>query len=201
MTHPYAFQRLPYNKKKEEIFLSRKILQDTLEVDVFGFKAPSYGFSPDMPEMLQNEGYLYDSSLWPSTMILPMKFVSGNMGNYGSFLHLFRPNKPFRLREKLWEIPLSCTPLLRLPLHSSYLLALGNVYSKILRPALHFLPFLCYSFHLVDFVEVRDPHLKKLRGYHLNLKEKQKRLEIILDTIMNDYTIVKGIDYLRESNE
>lgn len=201
MTHPYNFHRLTYTEKKSEALSSKAILETKLETEVLGFKSPSYHFDETMPEILKTTGYLYDSSIWPSSMIIPMKIISGKRQNYGRWNHVFFPNRPFKHTHNLWEIPVNCSPFLRLPLHSSFIMALGRFYRYILLSSLKHLPFLCYSFHLIDFVEVKETKLQSLRGYHLTWPEKKQRLQAVLDTIQNGYTIVTGQDYLREKKE
>ncbi len=198
MTHPFHFHRFSQQQKKREIKESKDLLEDTFNTRVVGFKAPSYYFDPSLIKHLEAAGYLYDSSLWPSSLILPMKLLSGSFHNYGRGSNLFQPNHPFKLTDNLWEIPVSCSPFFRLPLHSSFLLAGGDIYRKIIQRAFNRLPFLCYSFHLIDFVKVKEKKLKKLRGYHLPWKEKRRMLETILETIQNVYTIVSIKEYIRE---
>jgi hypothetical protein len=110
-----------------------------------GFRGPGFSFSETTLEVLERRGYLYDASTLP-TYLGPLArcyyfFNSSLSGEdlkhrgslFGSFRDGFRPLKPYRWRGKdgLLEIPVTTMPILRLPVHLSYLLYLST-FSRIL---------------------------------------------------------------------
>src|SRR5262245_10259708 len=52
--------------KREEIVTARKVIEDTLGVPCVGFRAPGYSIDFPSLEILRDNGYLYDSSIFPN---------------------------------------------------------------------------------------------------------------------------------------
>src|SRR5262249_49643571 len=65
--------RLHPAEKREEIFNSRRQIEDTLSVPVGGFRAPAFDFDHDCLQLLDGAGYRYDSSV----------FSRGDNGGHG----------------------------------------------------------------------------------------------------------------------
>ncbi len=87
---------------RDELQLTRDILQSQCGEKIVGFRAPRWSLTSTMPwafEILRDEGYLYDSSM------TPLPFVGNPTG----------PRTPHRIDTKggpLWEIPPMVTPSL-----------------------------------------------------------------------------------------
>jgi peptidoglycan/xylan/chitin deacetylase (PgdA/CDA1 family) len=64
--HPYGFLSLPKPKMRTEITDAHRTLERISEKPPCGFRAPGYGANPRLLALLQELGYLYDSSLLPS---------------------------------------------------------------------------------------------------------------------------------------
>lgn len=79
---------------------SRKILEETFNVKVSGFRMPR--MTPVSETELRDAGYTYDSSINPT-------FLPGRYNN-------LRAPRTFFRREGLWRLPASVTPLARIPL-------------------------------------------------------------------------------------
>lgn len=106
-----------------------------------GFRGPGFSFSREVLELLARRGYKYDASTFP-TFIGPLARMYYFMVSrlkpteleqrkalFGSFAEVFRRNKPYvwQLAEgSLIEIPVTTMPLLRLPIHLSYVLYLAT---------------------------------------------------------------------------
>lgn len=105
-----------------------------------GFRGPGFSFSETTLEVLEQRGYLYDASTFP-TFLGPLArcyyFLHARLGAehredrnllFGSFWEGLRPLKPYYWGEKdgLLEIPVTTTPLFRVPFHLSYILYLGS---------------------------------------------------------------------------
>ena len=96
-SHSYQHTRLDETRKelcKEDIRISKNILENITGVPVYGFRAPSWSAkrSDDwLWEHLAALGFQYDSSLFP---------IRTHM--YGSFKN---PHQPFRICPELVEIP------------------------------------------------------------------------------------------------
>lgn len=106
-----------------------------------GFRGPGYSLSPDVLRALMDRGYAYDCSTLP-TVIGPLArryyFRSAKLSaaQRAERAHLFgdardglQPLKPYRWvagPQSLVEIPVTTMPLLRVPIHLSYVLYLAG---------------------------------------------------------------------------
>ncbi len=114
-----------------------------------GFRGPGYSLSPTLLEMLAERGYRYDASTLP-TWIGPLArayyFRSAQLSAeqraerqalYGSAAEGRRPVHPYRWQTAtggdLLELPVTTMPLLRVPMHVSYLLQLHQVSPRLAR--------------------------------------------------------------------
>ncbi len=141
--HIVGFSALPETEIRREIESTQNIIQERLGVRAEGFRAPGYDVNVRVWEILAELNFLYDASLlptpWSSLMKIFVKLFFKKGGEktaqFGSsrFRHL--PVFPFRLNEirelnfplknTLWEIPVSVSPGLRLPVQVSYAQLLG----------------------------------------------------------------------------
>ncbi len=106
-----------------------------------GFRGPGFSLSRTTLQVLVRRGYLYDASTFP-TFIGPLArayyFMTAKLspqerhqreGLFGSFRDGLRPRKPYRWRldaAELIEIPVTTMPVLKVPIHVSYLLYLNG---------------------------------------------------------------------------
>ena len=104
-----------------------------------GFRGPGFSFSPTLLRVLAESGYEYDASTFP-TFIGPVArmyyFLAASLNReqkskrkllFGSWSEMFRPLRPYwwKLPEhRMLEIPVTTMPLVRAPIHLSYLLYL-----------------------------------------------------------------------------
>jgi peptidoglycan/xylan/chitin deacetylase (PgdA/CDA1 family) len=68
-THPYDFRRLSREGKGTEIARTEDAISDALGERPVGFRAPSGDVDRETHEILEERGYLYDSSLTPSLLM------------------------------------------------------------------------------------------------------------------------------------
>ncbi|MBP2335415.1 hypothetical protein JOF41_001593 [Saccharothrix coeruleofusca] len=109
-----------------------------------GFRGPGYSVTRDLLEVLAERGYRYDASTLP-TWIGPLARAYHNRtappgaerdGLFGGFSRVLAPNAPYRWRTaagELVELPVTTMPLLRVPIHGSYLLQLHQVSPRLAR--------------------------------------------------------------------
>ena len=111
-----------------------------------GFRGPGFSLSHATLRVLARRGYKYDASTFP-TFLGPLArayyFMTAKLseeerqkrkGLFGKFRDGFQPLKPYRWQvddRTLVEIPVTTLPLLKVPMHVSYLLYL-SVYSRAL---------------------------------------------------------------------
>jgi peptidoglycan-N-acetylglucosamine deacetylase len=107
-----------------------------------GFRGPGYSMTPAMLHVLSRKGYKYDASTLPS-LIAPLarayyfattRFTAEQRRQRkvlgGTFRDGLRPINPYRWQTNegtLIEIPVTTTPILKLPFHVSYLMGLSII--------------------------------------------------------------------------
>jgi hypothetical protein len=111
-----------------------------------GFRGPGYSFSPTLLSVLARRGYRYDCSTFPNFLgpLARMYYFATARGLsaeekrqrsqlFGKLSEGFRSLKPYHWSTAggpLLEIPVTTTPLVKVPLHLSYLLFLAG-FSKV----------------------------------------------------------------------
>lgn len=103
-----------------------------------GFRGPGFCTSGKIRDILRLRGYQYDASLLP-TFVGPVarfyfqlvnKLPARERGRrkllYGGFSNATLPLHPFEIRQGLMEVPVTTMPVLRLPMHLSYLLFIAK---------------------------------------------------------------------------
>lgn len=114
-----------------------------------GFRGPGYSLSPALVDLLAERGYSYDASTLP-TWIGPLarayyfrstQLSADQRGDrealFGDASEGLRPVHPYRWRledgKDLLELPVTTMPLLRVPMHASYLLQAHQVSPALAR--------------------------------------------------------------------
>jgi hypothetical protein len=111
-----------------------------------GFRGPGFSVSPTLLDVLADRGYTYDASTLP-TWIGPLARAFHNRtappGDarrdelFGGFSKVFAPNTAHRWRTgsraELVELPVTTMPLLRVPIHGAYVLALHQISPRLAR--------------------------------------------------------------------
>jgi peptidoglycan/xylan/chitin deacetylase (PgdA/CDA1 family) len=138
--HLYDAQRVEQEIRSAEEYLEKVTGQRTI-----GFRGPGFSFTDETRRVLEQRGYLYDASTFP-TFLGPLAriyyfFHSNLVGRdkkqrkalFGSISNGFRPLKPYRWNGKngLLEIPVSTMPIFRIPIHLSYILYLSEFSSGL----------------------------------------------------------------------
>jgi hypothetical protein len=121
-----------------EIAEAEKQIERTCGRKPSGFRAPGYSLTRRILKILAARGYLYDSSTLPSSMAALARayyFTTKRFSKEeieqrkilcGSLFEWQRPIRPYRwkMEEPLLELPITTFPLIRTPIHASYLYAL-----------------------------------------------------------------------------
>ncbi|WP_410671568.1 polysaccharide deacetylase family protein [Amycolatopsis sp. cmx-4-68] len=113
-----------------------------------GFRGPGYSVTRDLVELLAERGYAYDASTLP-TWVGPLarayhnRTVPAGAGGegqdelFGGVSRVLAPVHAYRWRtcggSALVELPVTTMPLLRTPIHGSYLLQLHEVSPRLAR--------------------------------------------------------------------
>ena len=133
-----------YSKQEliEEFEKTEAALENITDNRPTGFRGPGYSLSPTVLEVLAERGYEYDCSTLP-TYIAPLArayyfFKSPQMSDeerekrkklFGKLADGFQPLKPHFIEtagKNLIEIPVTTFPIVKTPIHASYLLYLST---------------------------------------------------------------------------
>jgi hypothetical protein len=134
--HLYSPEQL-----SDELTRAEEAIFEATRARPVGFRGPGYSFSQPLLAELARRGYEYDASTFP-TFLGPVArayyFCRSNLSGgeraqrkqlFGKFSEGFRPLRPYRwpgLSRELVELPVTTMPLLKTPIHLSYLLYLSQ---------------------------------------------------------------------------
>ncbi len=154
--HRNGFARLSPAEKRADIAETGDAIAQATGQRPVGFKAPGFSFSPDLLAVLVELGYRYDSSLLPTPYAPLMRGLQAMLSrqtldptHYGAAVNGLaplaayhpdpaRPHRPLRKTKAqaevksgaststFWEAPVTTVPLLRLPMHSTFVLRAGR---------------------------------------------------------------------------
>jgi protoporphyrinogen oxidase len=208
--HRYSPERLD-----EELRLAERAIGDATGEHPAGFRGPGFSVSRDVLLALDRRGYRYDASTLP-TFVGPLARAfyvrSANLTSeqqaerdvlFGTFRDGTRPLKAYRWRmgegDGLIEVPVTTMPVLRTPLHMSYLVFLGErspgLAVAYLRGALR----LCrwagvapsFLLHSHDFVGADDvPAMRFFPGFRLPGDAKLRLVAQCVDLLCREFRVM-----------
>jgi peptidoglycan/xylan/chitin deacetylase (PgdA/CDA1 family) len=188
-----------------------------------GFRGPGYSLSPALLDLLDERGYAYDASTLP-TWIGPLArayyFRSTALSKsereergalFGAASEALRPVHPYRWRrpdgtDRLLELPVTTVPLLRVPLHVSYLIQLHQVSPRLARSYFRTAMAACrlrgvgpsLLLHPLDLLDGRDaPRLQFFPGMGLPAQQKVDVLHETLRVLAESFRIVGTAEHAR----
>jgi hypothetical protein len=225
MTHPQGFRLLSTEQKELEIAGMENICLQVTGKRPLGFRSPGWNISDDTVPILKQRGYLYDSSVNPTILMPLLKLLywytmrsasRENRTTLGHLYYMLAPTRPYqtsynrigtRGRGGLVELPLTVTPILRLPFWATSLLAIGPGFFKASYSLLKSFDWpIQLQFHLSDFVDYHHPELADQvpragdgvyipKALHEKLSKKISFYREILDIICTDYKFIKLADW------
>ena len=185
--------RLPLTEKRREIATSRARLEDVLGTAVKGFRAPGYEVDRECFELLEQAGYRWDSSTFPTA-----EFAS----RLGVAAVAEGPHRPI-VDSTVWELPLPRYKPAPFPFHPCYALILGLRYFRwrLGRFRCRSQP-LVWLFHLTDLARPLPPErlpgmrAKLLTLSHLSAEAKIQRCQTMMDIVRRHYDLGTTSDLL-----
>lgn len=179
-----------------------------------GFRGPGYSLTPAVLEVLIERGFTYDASTLP-TVIGPLSrafyFRTTRLSAeerdvrnslFGTFRDGLRPLRPYRFTMaagSILELPVTTMPLLRMPIHMSYLLWLSSLRAGLgciyLEAALR----LCslrgvapsFLLHPLDFMDAKDvPSLAFFPAMNAPASQKLEQVSEVLERLSGRYDLV-----------
>ncbi len=178
MSHPQGFRWLSLQEKENEILSMGEICKEVVGEYPVGFRSPGWNTDDTTIPILKKAGYIYESSVFPTSIMPLMKLVHWlNMSKQtktdrttmGQMNYMFAPVKPYKTslhslsskgEDGLIEFPVSVSPVLRIPFFATFLLLTGANFNQLLyrqirkcKMPIHF------QMHLSDFVDYDLPEL------------------------------------------
>lgn len=182
-THPYNFRHLPRPRKEAEIQQGDDAIADIIGERPVGFRTPSGDLDLETLSILRERGYLYDSSIIPSPLLMwafklyGRVFVRRADYNLGDFWAPFAPPRPYLPSARklhrpaqpdeerpahVIEIPISALPLLRVPFYATFLRMFPHrVFDWTVRAYGRKQPVLHMFFHLIDLCDLEGTCLER----------------------------------------
>nr|MDP9107146.1 polysaccharide deacetylase family protein [Candidatus Eremiobacteraeota bacterium] len=198
----------------EEIARAEAAIETATGVRPAGFRGPGYSVTPAVVDVLVRRGYRYDASTLP-TFIGPLARMyyfatSGLRGKqleqrnalFGSVKDGLRPLRPYRWSSpggSLVEVPVTTLPLLRIPIHVSYLLFLHERAPWLVMPYVGTALALCaltktapsLLLHPLDFLGGDEvPSLAFFPGMRLSAEQKLRCVDRVLARYAARYELV-----------
>jgi hypothetical protein len=207
---------------RREIALTQHHLEHLTGRRPVGFRGPGFSCSEATLRMLTKLGYEYDCSSFP-TFLGPVARVYYFMHSrfdasqkrerrqlFGTFRDGFRPLQPHSwqcMGLDIVEIPVTTFPILRLPMHLSYLMYLGQFSTRAaiiyLKSALWLCRVRCiepsFLLHPLDFLgEEDEPTLRFFPGMRQPANRKLQLAGTLIDMIRDQFECVTMIEHVRK---
>lgn len=198
----------------EEFERSEEAIENATGRRTVGFRGPGYSLSPAVLEVLAERGYVYDCSTLP-TFIAPLARAyyflrSPEMspeekakrkklfGRFADGFQSLRPHVRQVSGRELIEIPVTTMPLVKTPVHVSYLIYLSTFSPAMARAYWKTALSLCSAvgvepsllLHPLDFLCGGDvPELKFFPGMNIGLARKLEFLSWVLETYSERFDV------------
>ncbi len=204
-SHDYRLSRLSTEAIRADLSQAHDTISSIAGVPVVGFRAPGYTLSSALLGAVEALGYVYDSSAFPAAPYYMAKAsIMAGLALAGrpsrAVLDVpqvvfaprtpYHPSRsaPYRLgNSKLWEIPISVTPRLRLPFIGTFVTSAPWL---LVERALHSLsaqPVINFEMHAIDVLDESDgipaALVRRQRDFAIPAQEKLTRLERIVSSL------------------
>ena len=204
--HRNGYARLDRGDLRADVRIAHERIADAAGKAPVGFKAPGFSYNDALPEVLIELGYVYDSSRLPTfyapAIRLAQSALSGGLvdpTHYGRFAYGFAPLWPHRLNgTDLLEAPVTTIPLLRAPMHSTFVLSAGqwlfDLGFGMVRARRAPVNYLLHAGDVLDRVD--DPVLRSYRFLTRTWEAKRPLYEHLLAALTAGYRIVPTAEFV-----
>lgn len=178
-------------EKHREIFDARKRIEDLLAVPCRGFRAPGYSIDEESLDMMQEAGYLYDSSVFPNYHFKKRLATE----------RLFSEPFPLSDRGNFFEVPLPYLFPKLPPFHPCYAFYATRLYSDLSLAAFRRrCDYLTLLFHLTDFSEKQPlragPKLSFFSNNFFSARTKLRFLTWLMQPIRKGWNFTTTEEFL-----
>lgn len=211
--HEPWLHRYSEREVRDELVRAADAIESVTGRRPVGFRGPGYSLSPAVLRVLVDLGYRYDASTLP-TVIGPLArafyFRKAELTEeereerallFGSATEALRPLRPYRWQvgdDSLLEIPVTTMPGVRVPIHVSYLLWLGERSPKLAATYFRTALSLCRAarvepsilLHPLDFLGGDDvASLSFFPGMAMRGAEKTERVDTLLGVLREHFAV------------
>ena len=211
-THDFAVSRRPAGEVALEIHRAAEAIAGIIGRRPVGYRAPGYAMSGRVIRALEEQGYLYDSSVFPSGPYYVAKELAvlglAKLGRASASVRdrpsvLLAPREPYRPDAgdpyrrgdaRLVELPVATVPVTRLPFIGTFLVSLPRAMVAALYRRMRRRSFLNLQFHGIDLLDETDGSSRELaraqRDLAIPADLKRQRLAELLDWVREDFEVV-----------
>lgn len=211
--HALDFHRASTTDVSNEIEATEQLIRDISGEAVYGFRGPSFRLSKTILEILMQRGYRYDASTFP-TVAGPLARtyfrLHANLNKeskaktndlFGSISDGTRPLSAYSWVVSggtIIELPVTTFPLLRLPIHLTYINALADISPLIAQQYFISALTICRArdiapsllLHATDFLGADDSMCPRfLPGMRRTSDDKIELLRKLLERYKNDFRV------------
>ena len=204
----------------QELEMAERAIEDATGAHAVGFRGPGFSLSRDVLTVLERRGYRYDASTLPTflgplarafyrrrTALVPEE-PAQRAALFGSLREGTRPLKPYRWRldgPGVVEVPVTTMPVLRTPIHMSYLAYLGERSTALARGYLAAALSVCRAtgvapsllLHAHDFLGPDDvPAMVFFPGFRRSGAAKRRLVVDCLDLLRRDFDVLPLARYV-----
>lgn len=206
-----------YNRDElvDEIKKAEESIESATGIRPIGFRAPGFSVSPAVLDVLAERGYLYDCSTFPTYIgplarafyFLKSEEMSDEERNkrkqlFGKISDGFQTLHPYVMNvsgNDLVEIPVTTFPIIKIPIHVSYLMYLASFSNFAAKKYWQTALFFCgltgtapsLLFHPLDFLGGDEiPELKFFPGMSLTSETKTNFLNNMIDSLTSKFSIL-----------
>lgn len=171
-SHLYDLTQRPVSEMQLEVQRGASAIRDKVGVTVSGFRAPGYVVTDTLLSLLSEQGFAYDSSVFPCPSYYALKAaalakLSAQGRKSAAILDapdvLRAPASPYRVGRPywfrgtgIWELPIQVTRRARLPFIGTALTAAGPLGAKLLARGVVGEPFVNLELHGIDALDESD---------------------------------------------
>ncbi|MBV8488968.1 MAG: polysaccharide deacetylase family protein [Candidatus Eremiobacteraeota bacterium] len=209
--HEPAMAEASFTEVERDIALAHETIADATGIEPRGFRGPGFATSEAMLRVLRRRGYRYDASRVP-TFVGPLArqyyFYAAKLSReerrrrgalFGKWSDVLAPNRAHRVATpegSLVEVPVTTMPLLRLPIHLSYVHYLDQIAPVVARTYFATALDLCRAtgtmpsllLHPLDFLGGDDvPELRFFPGMRLEGERKRKATATFVDAFLKRF--------------
>ncbi|TAM90601.1 polysaccharide deacetylase [bacterium] len=206
---------------EQEIAQAEAAIEDVTGWRPLGFRGPGFTRSETILRILARRGYAYDASTLPTfigplarayyfrTAKLDKASLREREGLFGSFSDGFAPNRYHRVGTSagaIGELPVTTMPIMRIPIHVSYVLYLSAISAGLARRYFRFALTLCrlsntepsILLHPLDFLGGDDvPELAFFPAMNMSAGRKLAIVADACEALSESFTVRPLLDYVR----